>query len=348
MLLNEWLGIELPIIQAPMAGVQHHALAAAVCAAGGLGSLPAGMLDADGLRDEIVALRAATGRPFNLNFMCHHAPPRDATSEQRWHETLAPYYRELGLDPATAVPGKPRRGFDRERAELVVELKPPVVSFCYGLPDAALFDVVKSSGARILATATTVAEACWLEAHGADLIVAQGVEAGGHRGMFLTDDLTTQLSTMALVPQVVRAVRLPVVAAGGIADHTGVRAALALGAVGVQVGTSYLLCDEARTRAVHRAALKSEAASHTALTNVFSGGWARGIVNRSMRELGPASSVAPPFPWAGPAFTPLRAAAEARGSDDFSWMWAGQNVTGCAPVSAAVVTQRLAGTATRT
>jgi len=162
-----------------------------------------------------------------------------------------------------------------------------VVSFHFGLPSAELLALVKTGGSKILSSATTVDEAQWLEAHGADAIIAQGLEAGGHRGNFLSDDLTIQVGTLALVPQIVQKVRIPVIAAGGIADSKGVAAAMTLGAAGVQVGTAYLLCAEATTSAVHRAALKSEAARHTALTNLFTGRPARGIVNRIMRELGP-------------------------------------------------------------
>lgn len=339
------LDVDVPIIQAPMAGVQRHALAAAVSASGGLGSLPGGMLDADKLRAEIAALRALTARPFNLNFLCHQTPPRDADREARWRAALAPYYREFGVDPETAEQGRPRRAFDAGQAALVAELKPPIVSFCYGLPEPDLLAVVKSSGATVVGTATTVEEARWLEAHGADVIVAQGLEAGGHRGMFLTRDPATQMGIFALLPQVAKAVRVPVVAAGGIASTREVDVALKLGAAGVQAGTSYLLCTEAETRDVHRAALRSARASQTALTNLFSGRLARGIVNRFMRELGAISDLPPAFPWASLAMAPLRAAAEARGRDDFTHLWAGQNTAGCASVSAAQITRRLAGLA---
>jgi nitronate monooxygenase len=201
---------------------------------------------------------------------------------------------------------------------------------------------VKAWGAVVLSSATTVDEARWLEAHGCDVVIAQGLEAGGHRGMFLTDDVTTQVGTFALLPQVVDAVRVPVIAAGGIADAKGVAAAMALGAAGVQVGTAFLCCPEATTGALHRAALRSDAARHTALTNVFSGRPARGIVNRVVRELGPMSPVAPAFPLAGAAIAPLRAKAEAAGSGDFSPLWAGQDVRGCRDVPAAQLVRELA------
>jgi nitronate monooxygenase len=186
-----------------------------------------------------------------------------------------------------------------------------------------------------------VDEARWLEAQGVDAIIAQGVEAGGHRGMFLTDDLSTQVGLFSLLPQIARAVKLPVIAAGGIADAQGVAAAMALGAAGVQVGTAYLLCPEATTSALHRAALKSESARHTALTNLFTGRPARGIVNRVMRELGPISSAPPAFPLATAAILPLRAKAEAAGNTDFTSLWSGQNASGCRDIPAGALTREL-------
>jgi nitronate monooxygenase len=221
-------------------------------------------------------------------------------------------------------------------------MRPPVVSFHFGLPEPGLLARVRGTGAKILSSATTVDEARWLEAQGVDAIIAQGVEAGGHRGMFLSDELTRQVGTLALVAQIVDAVRVPVIAAGGIADARGVAAAMALGAVAVQVGTAYLLCTEAQTSRVHREALSHEDARHTALTNVFTGRPARSIVNRIMRELGPISPHAPAFPLAMAAILPLRAAAEAGGSGDFSPLWAGQNVTGCRAIGAGELTRGLA------
>ncbi|MBW8768499.1 MAG: nitronate monooxygenase [Gemmatimonadetes bacterium] len=325
-----------------MAGVQGSALAIAVCEAGGLGSLPMAMLSPDAMRAEIAAVRAATSRPFNLNFFCHAEPVADAAREATWRETLAPYYRELGLDLGAAPAAPLRKPFDAAAADVVRELAPPVVSFHFGLPSASLLDVVRRTGATILSSATTVDEARWLEERGVHAIIAQGLEAGGHRGHFLADDLTLQCGTLALVPQIARAVRVPVIAAGGIADAPGVAAALDLGASAVQVGTSYLCCDEATTSAIHRAALLSDAAHHTALTNLFSGGPARGIVNRIMRELGPMSPAAPAFPFASAAIAPLRAAAERAGRGDFSPLWSGQNATGCRASPAAEITRALA------
>lgn len=342
MTLQSLLGISLPLIQAPMAGVQGSALAIAVSNAGALGSLPCAMLTPDALRKELAAIRAATDKPFNVNFFCHQLPMPDAQREAAWRAALSPYYQEFGIDAEAIPAGAGRVPFNAEAADVLEEFKPAVVSFHFGLPSAELLSRVKAWGAKVLSSATTVEEARWLEAHGADAVIAQGVEAGGHRGMFLSDDVTTQVGTFALLPQVVRAVKLPVIAAGGIADAQGVKAAMALGAAGVQVGTAYLLCPEATTSAVHRAALKSDAARHTALTNLFTGRPARGIVNRIIRELGPQSEVAPAFPLATAAIAPLRAKAEAQGSGEFSPLWSGQNASGCKEMGAAELTQELA------
>lgn len=340
------LGTELPIIQAPMAGSQGSELAIAVCRAGGLGSLPCAMLGADAVRAEVAAIRAgAGGKPFNLNFFCHQTPAPSAAleaGEAQWRQALAPYYAEYGIDPASVAAGPARVPFSAEAAQLVAELRPAVVSFHFGLPAPELLAAVRASGARVLASATTLEEGAWLEANGADAVIAQGLEAGGHRGHFLSDDLTRQLGAFALVPQLARALRVPVIAAGGIGDAAGVAAAIALGAAGVQVGTAYLLCPEANTSALHRAALGSDAARHTALTRLFSGRPARGIVNRLMRDLGPLAAVAPPFPLAGGALAPLRSRAEAAGSSDFSPLWAGQNAHGCRAMPAADLTRELA------
>lgn len=342
MTLQDLLGIELPIIQAPMAGVQAGAMAIAVSNAGGLGSLPSALLAPSALKDELRLVAAQTSKPYNVNFFCHTAPVRDRRKERAWRDLLAPYFEELGVDPESITDGPVRAPFSSEVADIVEELRPPVVSFHFGLPSDELLRRVRGWGSTILASATTVEEALWLEERGVDVIIAQGAEAGGHRGMFLTDDVATQMGTFALVPQLVRAVHRPVIAAGGIADGAGIRAALALGAVGVQIGTAYLLCPEATTSAVHRAALKSDACRVTAITNIFSGRPARGIVNRIMRELGYMSEAAPPFPFASAALAPLRAAAEKHSSGDFSPLWSGQNAVGCREISAAALTRDLA------
>jgi nitronate monooxygenase len=339
---SELFGISLPIIQAPMAGSQGSAMAIAVSSAGGLGSLPCAMLSPDAMRRELAAIKAATDKPFNVNFFSHTQPEADAAREARWREALAPYYAEFGIDPASIASGPGRMPFNLEAADILDEFRPAVVSFHFGLPDEALLERAKASGARVISSATTVDEALWLEQRGVDAIIAQGLEAGGHRGMFLSDDITTQVGTFALLRQVVQAVKVPVIAAGGIADAAGVAAAMRLGATAVQVGTAYLLCPESTVSPLHRAALASPAARHTALTNLFSGRPARGIVNRIMRELGPMSDAPPPFPLATTAIAPLRAKAESLGSGDFSPLWSGQNASGCMAVPAGEMTRMLA------
>jgi len=341
--LQDLLGIELPIIQAPMAGVQGSALAVAVSNAGGLGSLPCALLEVDAMRAELAAIRARTTKPFNVNFFCHAPADPDPEREAAWRAALAPYFAEYGIDAASIPLGPKRSPFNAEAADALADFKPAVVSFHFGLPAADLLARVRSWGAKVLSSATTVDEARWLEARGVDAIIAQGSEAGGHRGMFLSDDVATQIGTLALVPQIARAVKVPVIAAGGIADAGGVAAARALGADGVQVGTAYLLAPEASTSAVHRAALKTDAARVTALTNVFTGRPARAVVNRLVRELGPMNRAAPAFPLPASAIASLRAAAESKGNADFSPLWAGQNTSGCREAPAATITRDLAG-----
>jgi nitronate monooxygenase len=342
MSLKETLGIALPIIQAPMAGVQGSTLAVAVSNAGGLGSLPCGMLDFDSLREELATMASQTARPYNVNFFCHDVPSRSEKAELTWRHALLPYYKAQGVDPDTISSNASRLPFNAAMADVLEEFNPPVVSFHFGLPDDELLLRVKSMGSRVISTATTVEEAVWLQEYGADMIIAQGVEAGGHRGMFLSHDLNSQMGTFALLPQIVDAVDVPVVAAGGIASAEGVAAAMKLGAAGVQVGTAYLLCHEARTSKLHRAALQSERAKHTALTNVFTGRPARSIVNFLMKEQGPIHYGIPEFPLAASAIAPLRAIMEPQGIDDFSPLWAGQNTTGCKAISAAELTEELA------
>jgi nitronate monooxygenase len=342
MSIQQLLGIELPIIQAPMAGVQNSTLAIAVSNAGGLGSLPCALLSAEALRCELETIRTSTIKPVNLNFFCHQQPAENSEIIDAWHDLLKGYYEELGIESSSSAAEVTRMPFNQEMAEIVCDFKPTVVSFHFGLPSQELLDMVRGSGAKILSSATTLEEALWLEAHGVDGVIAQGFEAGGHRGMFLTEEIDTQVGIFALLPQLAQAVKVPVIAAGGIANAKGVRAALALGAAGVQVGTAYLLCPEAITSAVHRAALKSNAAYTTALTNLFTGRPARGIVNRFMRELGPMNEQVPRFPLAAMALASLRAQAESMGNSDFSPLWAGQNPTGCKEIPAAILTCQLA------
>lgn len=340
MTLRELFGIELPIVQAPMAGVQDSALAIAVTGAGALGSLPAAAFGIDALRDQLARLQAAGGS-FNVNFFCHAPPTPDAARDAAWRQALAPYYAELGVDAKAAPSGPARAPFSDDAAQVLEAFRPAVVSFHFGLPSPALLARVRATGAKVLSSATTIEEARWLQAHGADAVIAQGLEAGGHRGHFLSHDLDLQMGTFALLPQIVRAIDVPVIAAGGIADAAGVAAAIALGAAGVQVGTAYLLCDEATTSPAHRNALQGDGACATALTHLFTGRPARGIVNRLMRELGPDHPV-PDFPLAAAAVAPLRTRAEAQGRGDFSPLWAGQNVGGCRAVSAARLTLDIA------
>ena len=339
--LAQRLNVDRLLLQAPMAGSQGSALALAVCGAGGIGALPAAMLTPEALLQELITLSQGTDQPWNVNFFCHTPPAPDAAREARWREALAPFYAEAGLDIAAVPAGAGRVPFSHTVADLVEPFRPPIVSFHFGLPAPDLLARVKGWGSVLLSSATTVEEAIWLEAQGVDAVIAQGVEAGGHRGMFMTGELTTQVGTFALLPQIAATVNVPVIAAGGIADAAGVRAALALGAAGVQVGTAYLCSDEALTSPIHRAALQSEAARHTALTTLFSGRPARGIVNRVMRELGPLSPAAPAFPTATAAIAPLRAHWEKQGSGDFSPLWSGQNASGCRSAPAADITRDL-------
>lgn len=323
--LLDLLDIEHPIIQAPMAGSTSVEMVVAVSKAGGLGSLPCAMLSIEQMRADVARIRAGTDRPFNLNFFCHTPPEADADVLVRWRERLSAYYMERGLDPEDATAAGARRApFDAAMCDVVTELVPPVVSFHFGLPDSKLVERVKAAGCVVLSSATTVEEARWLENRGVDAVIAQGVEAGGHRGMFLSTDVAGQVGTIALVPQVCDAVAVPVIAAGGIADGRGIAASFALGASGVQLGTAYLNCDEAPISDIYRSALQGARDDATALTNVFTGRPARGLVNRVVREVGPFSDVAPPFPLAAAAIQPLRAKAESEGVADFTPLWSGQ------------------------
>lgn len=332
------LGIELPIIQAPLAGATTSAMVIAVSNAGGLGSMPAAMLSIEQLREELKTIRQHTQRPFNVNFFCHQPPAPDEQRARDWKHLLEPYYRELGVDFDAPPPVSNRAPFDDAACEVLEEFRPEVVSFHFGLPEKSLLDRVKATGAKILSSATTVEEAVWLVQHGCDAIIAMGYEAGGHRGMFLSDDLSSQVGTFALVPQIVDAVNVPVIAAGGIGDARGVAAAFLLGASAVQVGTAYLFTPEAKVSASHHKALRTAKESETAVTNIFTGRPARGILNRVMRELGPMCAKAPAFPLAGGALMPLRAKAEA----DFSSLWAGQAFTLGIEMTSAELTRRLA------
>jgi nitronate monooxygenase len=341
MTIERLLDIQSPLIQAPMAGSQDSRLAIAVAEAGGLGSVPSALMSPNQLVEEIAAFRLATSAPLNVNFFCHEPPVPDAAREVAWRARLEPYYRELGLDPSAIPDGPGRAPFTHDLADLLESDPPPVVSFHFGLPESDLLARVKRWGAVVLASATTVEEGLWLEENGADVVIAQGWEAGGHRGMFLTTDVGTQVGTFALVERLAGTLTVPVVAAGGIATATGVRAARTLGAAGVQAGTAYLRSSEATTSPLHRAALASAAAGTTAVTHLFTGRPARGIVNRIMREVGAMGGEPPAFPLAGAAIAPLRTAAESHGSSDFSPLWAGQNATASREAPAAEITEEL-------
>ena len=337
----EMFRIELPIVQAPMAGSSDDELAIAVSEAGGLGSLPCAMLTPDQVGASLRLIRERTARPVNLNFFCYPSATPNADRERRWRERLAGYYAEFGLDTSAAANLPNRLPFDQAMCEVVVDLQPEVVSFHFGLPPKPLLEAVRATGTRIISSATTVEEAQWLEAEGCDAVIAQGLEAGGHRGMFLATDPSSQIGTFALVPQVVDAVKIPVIAAGAIGDARGIVAAFALGASAVQMGTAYLRCPEARTSAVHRKALETVRDDQTVITNVITGRPARGIVNRVIRDIGPINALAPEFPRAHEALAPLRAYAEKKGLGDYSPLWAGQAASMCREIPAGALTKML-------
>jgi nitronate monooxygenase len=343
--LIELFKIEFPIVQAPMAGIMDADLVIAAAQGGALGSLPCAMLTAEKAREQVNIIRQRVSAPVNMNFFCHKAVEAEPGREAAWRQRLAPYYKEFGVDPAAPVNAANRAPFDAAMCEVVEELKPEVISFHFGLPDRALLKRVKAAGCLVMSSATIVKEAIWLEENGADLIIAQGAEAGGHRGMFLTDDISEQPGTFALLPQVVDAVKVPVIAAGGVADGRGVAAAFALGAAGVQIGTAYLRCPESRVSAPARAALSRALDDSTVITNVMTGRPARGLINRVMREVGPISADAPAFPHAATGLAPLKAAAEKLGKVDFTNLWAGQALRLGREMPAAELTRALAGEA---
>ena len=343
---KDLFGTTLPIIQSPMAGVQDSELAIAVCEAGGLGSLPCGMLGIAQIISEIKRIKSATEKPFNLNFFCHEMPKYNSAKHAIWQETLKPYFAEVGSKCVSQPSGANRVPFNHDIADAIEAFSPRVISFHFGLPDKDLLARIKRWGTTVISTATTVEEALWLEAQGVDAVIAQGIEAGGHRGMFLSNKLSTQMGLVSLVPQIACKVNVPVIAAGGIASSEGVKAAMLLGAEYVQVGTAYLLCAEAKTSSIHRLALKGERSNHTAVTNIFSGRPARGIVNRVMEELGPLCKDAPEFPYASIEMTQLRSLYEKQGKGDFSPLWSGQNTSGCKEVSAKELTLSLTSTLT--
>lgn len=343
--LLDLFGIEVPIVQAPMAGVQDVDVMIGAAQGGALASLPCAMISVEKAREQVNIFRQRVSAPLNMNFFCHTAVNLTAEQDARWRKRLTPYFQEHGLDPNADIAAANRAPFDGAMCELVEELRPKVVSYHFGLPDKALLKRVKDAGCIVVASATIVREAKWLEANGADVIIAQGAEAGGHRGMFMTESIANQPGTFALVPQVVDAVRVPVVAAGGIADGRGIAAAFALGAAGVQIGTAYLRTPESKVTALARKALADAEDDATVITNVMTGRPARGVANRVMREVGPVAAEAPPFPHAATAMAPLKAAAEKQGKVDFTNLWAGQALGLGREMPAADLTRELAGAA---
>jgi nitronate monooxygenase len=343
--LLELFKTEFPIVLAPMAGIMDAELVIAAAQGGALGSLPCAMITAEKAREQVNIIRQRVSAPVNMNFFCHEPVDADPRREAGWKKRLESYYEELGIDPAAPVNAANRAPFDAAMCEVVEELKPEIVSFHFGLPDQSLLRRVKAAGCIVVGCATIVKEAIWLEENGADVIIAQGAEAGGHRGMFLTDNIAEQPGTFALVPQVADAVKVPVVAAGGIADGRGIAAAFALGAAGVQIGSAYLRCPESRVTAAARSALAEARDDSTVITNVMTGRPARGVANRVMREAGPVSEHAPAFPHAATTLGPLKAAAEKLGKVDFTNLWAGQAIRLGREMPAAELTRALAGEA---
>lgn len=340
--LLAWLDVQYPILQSPMAGAQDHRLAAAVANGGGLGAIPAAMLHPAGLEQQITQFRSLSAQPLNVNFLCHVMPDQDASREYLWRDLLHRYFVELGISSESAAPAATRQPFSDVMLEVVLSMRPEVVSFHFGLPAPKLLQALQQEGIRIVSTATTVREAKFLATVGVDAIIAQGLEAGGHRGHFMADHLNGQMDTLSLVKAIASAIELPVVAAGGVVDAAGVDAAIRAGASGVQVGSAFLRCEEATTSLLHRAAIDELADRGTAITNLFTGRPARGIVNRAMRDLGELRDEAPPFPWAAGAMNELRTAAEKKGRDEFSPLWCGMRLPEKQLASAADLTRALA------
>jgi nitronate monooxygenase len=336
---------EFPMVLAPMAGVIDADLAIAVAQGGGVPSVPCAMISPEKAREQVKIIRQRVSAPVNLNFFCHEAVDADAARETIWRQRLATYYQEHGLDPSAPINAANRAPFDDAFCEVVEELKPEIVSFHFGLPERRLLERVKAIGAIVMSSATIVREAVWLEERGVDVVIAQGAEAGGHRGMFLTDNIAEQVGTFALLPQVADAVKVPVIATGGIADGRGIAAAFALGASGVQIGSAYLRCPESKVIAPARVVLAEARDDTTVITNVMTGRPARGVPNRAMREVGPICPDAPAFPHSATALGPLKQAAEKLGKTDFTSMWAGQAVRLGREIPAAELTRALANDA---
>jgi nitronate monooxygenase len=345
--LLDLLKLDIPIIQAPMAGSDSVAMARSVSSTGALGSLACPLLSPDAVRESARAIRHYTDRPFNLNFFCHVLAAPDSAAKDKWKSLLRPHYERLGLDMEAVAESRLRLPFDAEMCEVVEEVRPAVASFHFGLPARDLVDRIKARGITVLSSATSVKEARWLEDHGCDAVIVQGVEAGGHRAMFLETNVASQVGLFALLPQVADAVSIPVIAAGGIADARGIVAAFALGAAGVQLGTAYLFCPEANISPLYRQALEQVCDTGTAVTNLFSGRPARGVVNRYLTESGPMSEAALAFPYAATLVAPLRAACEKAGSMDYMQLWAGQAASLGDAMPADQLTRKLAADSLR-
>jgi nitronate monooxygenase len=332
------VGGEHPIIQAPMAGAGGVELCVAAMTGGALGSLPCALLSPEQVREQVGEVRSRASGPINLNFFCHKMP--EAVDQGAWVALLQPYYDEYGVEPGKG--GPLRLPFDEQMCSVVEALRPEVVSFHFGLPEPALLDRVKATGAVVLSSATTIEEARWLEERGAHAIIAQGFEAGGHTGRFLGSDPAEAVGLFALLPQIVDAVSVPVIPAGGIADGRGIAAAFVLGAAAVQLGTAYLHTPEVPISTVHRERLRE---GHTVFTNLLTGGLARGARGRLIDELGAVRSEAPPYPLASEALASIRKAAEQQGEYGFGPMWAGQAAPLGQPFPAAELTRKLAADA---
>lgn len=324
--LMDLMGIDVPIIQAPMAGSTTPELAAAVANAGGLGSLGCAFMTPERTGEEIARTMMATNRSINVNFFVHERAKDDEAKNARMAGLIQPYLEEFGIEEAPPYT-ETNFPFDEDMLDVMLELRPRVVSFHFGLPGQQMVQALKEAGIVILSSATTVKEARILEEGGCDAIIAQGWEAGGHRGTFASTWDAARVGTFALVPQIVDAVSVPVIAAGGIADGRGIAAAFALGASGVQPGTAFLTTEEAATTAVHRKALLEADEEDTRLTRAFSGRPARGISNRYIEEMAPHDEKLPDFPILNTVTGPLRKASTQAGSGDFVALWSGQAVS---------------------
>lgn len=318
------LGIDLPIIQAPMAGVSTAALAAAVSNAGGLGSLGLGSSSVEQAREQIRLLKTATDKPFNVNFFCHQPAQVDHQQEQQWLERLRPYFSEFSVEPPQHIAAD-YESFLLQPAmlEMLLEERPPVVSFHFGLPEQGVIDALKQAGIRLLGCATQLAEAQAIEAAGLDAIIAQGYEAGGHRGVF-NPETDLQLGLLALLAQLTKHCSLPLIAAGGIMNGQAIATVQRMGASAAQLGTAFVACPESSANAAYRAVLCSEQAARTGVTQVISGRPARGIINRMHTEIAQYSEELPAYPIAYSAAKALYAAAQRHNNNGFAPFWAGQ------------------------